>query len=235
MKFTSSKAQPGFTTGTAAKKQAPRGLAKLFRKNGNRQQTRVTKEQNTVPTPLVNGGKNLTAGTKTPERVAINKIASHYEDLLSNDSSILESNKGRPPKIQLQLYLYRLVKLVNDFDYKVLKEVNQMKPGSQGYRKVSFGLEALMAATCYMNQALSNGLVLNELNIHRVFCVSMLTAIKVIWDFEIHNSEYAPICGLTLKEINSLEVDFLVNTLKFKTHLTKDDLKKQETLFCYRC
>mmetsp|Transcript_30792 Transcript_30792/g.57720 ORF Transcript_30792/g.57720 Transcript_30792/m.57720 type:complete len:225 (-) Transcript_30792:114-788(-) len=57
--------------------------------------------------------------------------------------------------------------------------------------------------------------VLNPLTIHRLVAVALVVATKFLDDNFFKNAFYARICGLTLRELNNLEVHF-INLLKWK-------------------
>ena len=50
---------------------------------------------------------------------------------------------------------------------------------------------------------------LGELNVHRILISSIVLAIKYSSDFHLNNTMYAKIGGITLRELNHLEKEFL--------------------------
>ena len=53
------------------------------------------------------------------------------------------------------------------------------------------------------------GFVVCSLTVHRVACTSLLLAVKFLDDFTFKNSYYANVSGVTLKELNALELLFV--------------------------
>ena len=62
-------------------------------------------------------------------------------------------------------------------------------------------IDRLIAAT---------NLRLSELNIHRVMITALLLAAKFFDDEYFHNSFYAKLGGISLAELNALELEFLL-------------------------
>jgi len=71
--------------------------------------------------------------------------------------------------------------------------------------------ELLVAALIYLDRvALRSNLSVNSLCVHRVFLTSLLLAIKVHDDHFLTNSYVAKVGGISTREINRLELDFLM-------------------------
>lgn len=65
-------------------------------------------------------------------------------------------------------------------------------------------------------------IVLNKLTIHRLLAVATVVATKFLDDNFYKNSYYARVCGLTLRELNNLEV-FFVGLLNWKMMIPVKD------------
>ncbi|CAB4315600.1 unnamed protein product [Prunus armeniaca] len=65
------------------------------------------------------------------------------------------------------------------------------------------------------------GICLTSLNIHRLLITSIMVAAKFMDDECYSNAYYAKIGGVSLSELNKLEVEFLLS-LDFKLHVTID-------------
>ncbi|KAK2952196.1 putative cyclin-dependent protein [Blattamonas nauphoetae] len=63
--------------------------------------------------------------------------------------------------------------------------------------------------------------VLSTQNVHRLLLVSLVIAIKFLDDVYYSNVDYARLGGLSVKELNSLEIHFLV-TISFSLHIEYD-------------
>lgn len=72
-------------------------------------------------------------------------------------------------------------------------------------------LECYVLAIILLDRAveLNKGLTVTALNVHRLFCTSLLVATKVQDDVYLSNAYYAVVAGVSLQEINSLEVTLL--------------------------
>ena len=66
------------------------------------------------------------------------------------------------------------------------------------------------------------GLFLNSKNFQRLFLIAAMTATKFLDDLYYSNNQWAKIGGLTLNEVNSLELEFLF-LLDFRLHLQREE------------
>jgi len=78
----------------------------------------------------------------------------------------------------------------------------------------------LLLALVYIDRAVKMNpvVVVNNFTIHRLLAVSTVLAAKVQDDLFFSNAHYARVCGLTLRELNSLEVYF-TSLLRWKLHV----------------
>jgi len=63
---------------------------------------------------------------------------------------------------------------------------------------------------------------LDSLNVHRVILLSLVTACKFYNDFYYKNKYYAQIGGVPLAEFNKLELEFLLNYVKFELYVESE-------------
>lgn len=70
---------------------------------------------------------------------------------------------------------------------------------------------------------------LNELNVHRLIACSLLLAYKQLMDIRHNDKRFAAIAGVTLSELNSLEIKFLT-IFDFVTHVSPEHFEE-----CYHC
>ncbi len=70
-----------------------------------------------------------------------------------------------------------------------------------------------------------NNFVLSELNIHRVVITSVMIAAKFFDDLYFNNAFYARVGGIPTKELNELEVDFLLR-VNFSLRVAPDEFER---------
>ena len=86
-------------------------------------------------------------------------------------------------------------------------------PRISKYSKASASV--LLLAFVYIDRIrTSENFILTRLNVHRIFITAVLLATKFYDDEVFKNSFYASLGGVTVKELNILEID-LLNMLKF--------------------
>ncbi|GLJ18726.1 hypothetical protein SUGI_0334120 [Cryptomeria japonica] len=80
---------------------------------------------------------------------------------------------------------------------------------------------AFVVAYVYIDRLILNNPTfrITSLNIHRLITTSVMVATKFLDDLHCNNSYFAKVGGLTLKEMNILEVEFLF-MLRFRLHVT---------------
>jgi hypothetical protein len=125
---------------------------------------------------------------------SVNKIISEIIEENLRDETIGQQiqkqknnfNAKRKPTISIEAYLERIAKYTN------IEETTLVL--------------ALMYIDLIYNR---KSVILTDLNIHRLLFISILCGIKFNEDFCYTNAYYAKIAGVTLQELNELEVDFL--------------------------
>lgn len=84
------------------------------------------------------------------------------------------------------------------------------------------GTPCLVVAYIYIERYLQKmDAYLTSLNVHRLLITSIMVAAKFIDAGCYNNTFYAKVGGVSTKEMNSLEIEFLFN-LDFKLHVTAD-------------
>ncbi|PFH32443.1 hypothetical protein BESB_017610 [Besnoitia besnoiti] len=80
--------------------------------------------------------------------------------------------------------------------------------------------ECFVLALIYIDRLVRRraGFTLNKLNVHRLFITALTVASKFFDDIYYSNSFYAKVGGLSLKELNRLEVTFII-LLDFRLHV----------------
>ena len=73
----------------------------------------------------------------------------------------------------------------------------------------------------------ANSIRIMENNIYKIIIGAFICALKFCNDEIYTNSVYAKICGISLKEINNIEVSFL-NLIDFKLNISMEEYKKYE-------
>ncbi|KAF9986708.1 hypothetical protein BGZ75_001511 [Mortierella antarctica] len=83
-------------------------------------------------------------------------------------------------------------------------------------------------------QSAANGFRVNSFNIHRLLITCLMVAAKFTSDLFYSNARYAKVGGLSLPELNQLELEFLFTT-KFELNVKVDELQRVgNTLLSFR-
>jgi len=86
--------------------------------------------------------------------------------------------------------------------------------------------ECFVLALIYIDRMIQgNNFLLTELNVHRVVITGILLAAKFFDDAYYNNAYYAKVGGVLVKEMNSLEVEFLFR-INFSLHVSPDVYSK---------
>lgn len=92
-------------------------------------------------------------------------------------------------------------------------------------------ISTLIIGLIYLNKILEKGLFLTDFNVHKLLSISILIAIKYNEDIISFNYYYAQVFGLTLKDVNFLELSFL-KKLDFNLYIN-DQYIKQFVTYIY--
>ena len=92
--------------------------------------------------------------------------------------------------------------------------------------------ECFVLALVYIDRLIKHqNFVICRLNIHRVVMTSLTLAAKFFDDAFYNNAYYAKIGGIPVRELNSLEIEFLF-LINFTLHVTPMDFFRYQTELC---
>ena len=120
---------------------------------------------------------------------AIEKLIVNRSNININNSSIVLLdifNNDEIPNISIYNYLSRIVEYTNCED------------------------NILILSLTYLNQIIKKNINLTVFNIHKFLFASILLAIKMNEDKIYKNEYYSSIAGISLKELNLIEYNFLI-------------------------
>ena len=84
----------------------------------------------------------------------------------------------------------------------------------------------LILGLIYMDRfCAKNFITLTEYNTHRLYFISVLTALKYQEDIYYKNTFYAKICGVKVEDLNNMEYEFVVN-MNFDFYVSRVLYKK---------
>ena len=121
-----------------------------------------------------------------------------------NISSIESFSSNNIPSISLKDYLFRI----------------------QQYTEAEES--TFIIALIYIDRLHNFGIVLNRYNIHRMFFVATLLAIKYNEDNHFDIDYYSAIAGISTKELKFLEIEF-TNLIKFQLFVNEEDYLKYKS------
>jgi len=125
---------------------------------------------------------------------------------------------SRRPRIALDRYLGRLVHYLDTYSEE---------PAGVS----SFGVRALVVGATYVDRLGSSfGFDLNPMNCHRVLMVCTLLASKMVDDEPCSNEYFSNVGGVTLQEINHLEVT-LLKALDWNASVQLEDVRQSFAKF----
>lgn len=130
-----------------------------------------------------------------------NKLLKNYNKLI-NSKANNDFSSSNISSISIKDYLYRIIKYTEVED------------------------NSLISSLIYIDQiCLSSGIILSPYNIHRILFISILISIKYNEDKVYKNSSYARVAGISVKELNKLEREFLI-LIKYELFITKEKFEK---------
>lgn len=129
-----------------------------------------------------------------------NKLLKNYKKIICFQKNSIFSSHGIPP-ISIKDYLYRIQKFTE------LEE------------------NTLIISLIYLDKIFQmNGIILSPFNIHRLLFVAILISLKYNEDVVYTNDFYAKVAGVSTKELNNLEFQFL-DLIQFKLYVNKEDFE----------
>ena len=138
--------------------------------------------------------------------IEVNKELSNYEDILNKQKNMSFTSKYIP-SITVIKYLERIM------HYTEAEE------------------STFIIALIYIDRIgkISN-IILTPFNVHKLIFVSVLLAIKYNEDTIFNFNYYSLISGMSINELQQLEVDFII-LLKFKLYINKKEFNNYKLLF----
>ena len=94
----------------------------------------------------------------------------------------------------------------------------------------------LICTLIYLDRIIKNFIIITEYNIHRLLLMSLITSIKYNEDVIYDNMDFSKIAGISLKEFNKIETEFLL-ILNFKLYIKEIEFqqyKKYLDNYCYK-
>lgn len=132
-----------------------------------------------------------------------NQRMKNFSKKIKEQSNMIFSSK-QPPQISLYDYLYRI------------KYYSEMSDST------------VIIALIYIDRFCEiTSITLTPYNIHRILFGSILCAIKYNEDVFYENKYYAEIAGVSLKELNKIEYDF-IDLIDFNLFITKQQFDQYE-------
>ncbi|KAI9234286.1 MAG: cyclin-domain-containing protein, partial [Podila humilis] len=121
------------------------------------------------------------------------------------------------PRISIEAYLARILQFI-PFTNEVLLNVLVYLDRIGGLD----GMELIEDDTLLTTL---NGFRINSFNIHRLLITCLMVAAKFTSDLFYSNARYAKVGGLSLPELNQLELEFLFTT-RFELNVKVDELQR---------
>jgi len=141
----------------------------------------------------------------------VNKKNVIMSDEIAEALEIL-SDRAELPQTKLRPFLSEIEPMISIQSY--LKRIAK-------YAEVS--TSCFVVAMVLIDRVLTtHDLYIGRLSVHRVIAAAVVVAVKFLEDEPFRNSDFAPIAGVTRKELNDLEKDFL-KLLNFDAYVCKTD------------
>jgi len=117
----------------------------------------------------------------------LNRLCERNDRFIVNTTPITRFHALRPPQITVKYYLQRIGKYSNCSE------------------------ECFVLALIYIDRLIrtNTSFLVNSLNVHRLLITSMMLAAKFFDDQYFNNAYFGKVGGVTCKEINLLEIEFL--------------------------
>lgn len=129
-----------------------------------------------------------------------NRTLNNYNQKIKEQSKMIFSSK-KIPKIPISDYIQRIIQYT--------------------------GIEnsSLITSLIYLDRICQNDILITDYNIHRLLLMSIIMSIKNNEDIIYENGYYSKVAGVTIKEFNKLESDFLI-LLEFKLFVSEEEFFK---------
>ena len=129
-----------------------------------------------------------------------NKQLSSYKKKIYEQSKMVFSSHKKP-KISILDYINRIIK------YTYVEK------------------SSLIVSLIYLDRICQNDILITDYNIHRLLLISIIMSIKINEDQIFNNNYYAEVGGVSIKEFNSIESDF-VNYINYYLFVTEEEFFK---------
>ena len=140
-----------------------------------------------------------------------NKSLPTYKIIVSKQRNQIFS-LSKIPKINILQYLYRIINYI---------EIERT---------------TLISALIYMNRVLSlDSFFLTEFNVHQILLMCIITSYKMNEDIIYGNDFMSEVAGISLKNFNKLEIEFL-DLISYKLMIYEDEFLNYKELlenYCY--
>lgn len=142
----------------------------------------------------------------------LERLCDRNDRFIEENNVITRFHALRPPSIAIKYYLQRIAKYSNCSE------------------------ECFVFALIFIDRLIrtNENFLVNSLNVHRLIITTVMAAAKFFDDQYFNNSYYGKIGGVTCKEINLLEIEFLF-MINFNLFVTAHEYKTyNERLMCRR-
>ena len=143
---------------------------------------------------------SLSIATILEELLIQNSKLSYYKKKIYEQSKMVFSSHKKP-KISILDYINRIIK------YTYVEK------------------SSLIVSLIYLDRICQNDILLTDYNIHRLLLISIIMSIKINEDQIFNNNYYAEVGGVSIKEFNSIESDF-VNFINYYLFVTEEEYFK---------
>ena len=143
---------------------------------------------------------SLSISTILEELLIQNSKLSYYKKKIYEQSKMVFSSHKKP-KISILDYINRIIK------YTYVEK------------------SSLIVSLIYLDRICQNDILITDYNIHRLLLISIIMSIKINEDQIFNNNYYAEVGGVSIKEFNSIESDF-VNYINYYLFVTEEEFFK---------
>ncbi|XP_019446963.1 PREDICTED: cyclin-U2-1-like [Lupinus angustifolius] len=139
-------------------------------------------------------------------------------------ASLIERSMARTKRIEKNyssaLFSKAMIKNTNMFDSKEIPDMTIESYLERIFKYTRAGPSVYVVAYVYIDRFCHNnpGFWINATNVHRLLITTIMVASKYVEDMNYRNSYFAKVGGLTTKELNELELEFLF-MMGFKLHV----------------
>ena len=161
-----------------------------------------------------NDSRNSERKSLKPNDILINNISSLLNSVIEENKNLKNYREKISQQKKLIFYLED-IPLISIKDY-----LNRI----QSITKVEDN--TLILSLIYIDKICEKtSIILSEYNMHKILFTSILVAIKFNEDLYYKNKDYAKVAGVSTKELNKMEREFL-RLIKFETYVNKQIFDK---------